>query len=89
MNKLSANRSQRTQTKPSVLGTGLAGANRSVRHESSIVSNSSIMDRTATREELHDVNITACRFPTADANNYYIGSLNGVMYKNALHNRGN
>ena len=89
MNKLSANRSQRTQTKPSVLGAGLGGANRSVRHESSIISNSSIMDRTATREELHDVNITACRFPTADANNYYIGSLNGVMFKNALHNRGN
>ena len=38
------------------------------------------------REEMHDINITCCDFPAGDANNYYIGSLNGVMYKNAMHN---
>jgi dynein intermediate chain len=90
MNKLNANRSQRAQaaSKPSALNTTLS-ANRSMRPDSSMVSNtSSILDRT-NKEEVHDINITCCKFPLGDANNYYIGSLNGVLYKNALHNKGN
>jgi len=91
MNKLSANRSQRNQNKPTALGAanlGGVGTSRSIRHESLIANTSSFLDRT-NKEELHDVNISCCKFPTADANNYFIGSLNGVMYKNALHNKGN
>ena len=89
MNKLSAGRSQRAQTvKTSALNTSLT-ANRSLGPNSSMVSNTtSILDRT-NKEEVHDINITCCRFPLGDANNYYIGSLNGVLYKNALHNKGN
>ena len=35
---------------------------------------------------MHDVNVTCCQFPLGDANKYYVGSLNGAMYKNAMHN---
>lgn len=49
---------------------------------SSVVS-SNILDR---KDETHDVNITCCQFPVGDTNKYYVGSLNGAMYKNALHN---
>jgi dynein intermediate chain len=87
MNKLTANRSQRAAPKTTPLTNTLA-ANRSLRPDTSVVSNNtSILDRTA-KEEVHDINITCCEFPQADANNYYIGSLNGVLYKNALHNKG-
>ena len=36
--------------------------------------------------EMHEVNVTCCQFPLGDANKYYVGSLNGAMYKNAMHN---
>ena len=38
------------------------------------------------RDEPHAVNVTCCEFPLGDANKYYVGSLNGAMYKNATHN---
>lgn len=50
--------------------------------------NSSILDKTG-KDELHDINITCSSFPSGDANNYYLGSLNGVLYKGSLHNKGN
>ena len=42
----------------------------------------SVLDKN--RDEPHDVNITCAEFPMGDANNYYLGSLNGVTYKNAI-----
>lgn len=39
------------------------------------------------KDEQHEININCCEFPLGDANNYYFGSMNGVMYKNALHNK--
>eukprot|EP00919_Chromeraceae_sp_WS-2016_P004578 GHVR01010809.1.p1 GENE.GHVR01010809.1~~GHVR01010809.1.p1 ORF type:complete len:152 (-),score=7.83 GHVR01010809.1:449-904(-) len=48
-------------------------------------SSASILDKS--KEEIHDINVTCCEFPLRDANNYYVGSLNGAMYKNALHNK--
>ena len=87
-NKISANRSQRAQAiKPTTLNTTL-GANRSIKPETSMSNTSSILERT-NKEETHDINISCCKFPVGDANNYYIGSLNGVLYKNTLHNKGN
>jgi len=87
-NKLTANRPQRAQKSTlQLLNTSLTG-NRTLRTDAPGGANvSGILDRT-NKEEVHDINITCCKFPTADANNYYVGSLNGVLYKNALHNKG-
>lgn len=49
---------------------------------------SSILEKT-TKDELHDINITCSGFPVGDANNYYLGSLNGVLYRGSLHNKAN
>lgn len=86
-NRLAAYRPTRQASKP------LAGAsvNRSsvLRGEDSVVSKtSSILEKTV-KDELHDINITCSGFPLGDANNYYLGSLNGVLYKGSLHNKGN
>ncbi len=47
------------------------------------VTSSNILER---KEETLDVNVTCCQFPQGDANKYYVGSLNGAMYRNAMHN---
>ncbi|CAM6006167.1 unnamed protein product [Sphagnum balticum] len=83
MNKLSATRAVKTQPKPPISAASSLLASKSMKVD---VSTSSILDKT-TKEEAHDINITCCEFPYADANNYYLGSLNGVLYKNALHNK--
>ncbi|CAM5999033.1 unnamed protein product [Sphagnum balticum] len=83
MNKLSATRAVKTQPKIPISSASSLLASKSMKVD---VSTSSILDKT-TKEEAHDINITCCEFPYADANNYYLGSLNGVLYKNALHNK--
>ncbi len=80
--KLSANRVIKT-TKPNIIGSSVLSNKSSKLLD---ISTSSILDKTA-KEELYDINVTSCEFPVGDANNYYIGSLNGALYKNALHNK--
>jgi dynein intermediate chain len=82
--KVSATRTIKAQPKMSVLTSGSLIASKSMKVD---VSTTSILDKTTNKEEAHDVNITCCEFPAGDANNYYLGSLNGVLYKNALHNK--
>ena len=50
----------------------------------SSVTTSEILSRN--RDEPQSVNVTCCQFPLGDANKYYVGSLNGAMYRNATHN---
>lgn len=32
------------------------------------------------------MNVSCCQFPQGDVNKYYVGSLNGAIYKNVIHN---
>jgi dynein intermediate chain, cytosolic len=85
-NRLSAYRPVRQPAK-----TLTPSANRSslLRGDESMASKaSSILEKTV-KDELHDINITCSGFPTGDANNYYLGSLNGVLYRGSLHNKAN
>lgn len=80
MNKFQANRPVKNN-KPSVLQNVVGRS--STYHINLGVVSSSVLER---RDEVHDVNVTCCEFPAGDVNKYYVGSLNGAMYKNTMHN---
>jgi dynein intermediate chain, cytosolic len=86
-NRLAALRPVRQTSK--VLPPSVNRSSALYRNEDSVISKtSSILEKTV-KDELHDINITCSGFPSGDANNYYLGSLNGVLYKGSLHNKGN
>lgn len=49
------------------------------------ITSSSALERSRP-DEPFAVSVTCCEFPTADPQKYYVGSLNGAMYRNAVHN---
>lgn len=80
VSKFSAHRPTRN-TKPAVV---IPGASRLSTFPLILgAATSNVLER---KEETHDVNVTCCQFPQGDANKYFVGSLNGAMYKNAMHN---
>jgi dynein intermediate chain, cytosolic len=86
------NRLTALRTSKSAASVLPGAANRSstlYRPEDSAASRTTSFLNNTVRDELHDINITCSAFQPGDANNYYLGSLNGMLYRGSLHNKGN
>lgn len=84
-NRLTAIQATRAVKQSKVSAIGVAGLS-SIKTVKAETASSMIMEKVV-KEEPYDINVICGKFPMGDANNYYVGSLNGALYKNALHNR--